>query len=80
MEESPPAEAPQQVDCSLVAVQPRQLRGAAAERLDGSPRPSVGVGELQLGVGRGVVEGWRQQDPEEGGQPVVLLGVSSVFS
>ena len=52
MEESPPAEAPQQVDCSLVAVQPRQLLGVAAERLDGPPRRSVGVGELQLGGGR----------------------------
>ena len=79
MEESPPAGAPQQVDCSLVAVLRRQLQGAAAGRPDELPQQTVGRAGRQLGVGLGVVGERRPQNPEEGGQPAVLLGVSSVL-
>ena len=66
MEESPPPGAPQQVDCSLEVVQPRQLQGAAVERLDGLPQLLVVVGGFQLVGGGWGVGRQRPQDPQEG--------------
>ena len=57
----------------------RQLQGAAAGRPGELPQQTVGGAGLQLGGGPGVVGERRPQDPEEGGQPAVLLGVSSVL-
>ena len=57
VEESPPPGAPQQADCSLEVVQPRQLQGAAVERLDGLPQLLVVMGGFQL-VGGGGMGCW----------------------
>ena len=66
MEGSPPPGAPQQAECSLVVVQPRQLQGAAVERLDGLPQLLVVVGGFQLVGGEWGVGRQRPQDPQEG--------------
>ena len=55
-----------------MAVLRRQLQGAAARRPDELSQQTVGR------AGRHVGER-RSQDPEEGGQPAVLLGMSSVL-
>ena len=72
----PAAGAPPTFDCSLAAEQLRQLQGAAAKRIDGHQQ-QLGEGERQLEEARGCW-GRRQRNPEEGGQPAGLSGVSSV--